>query len=163
MVFQFSEWSFRTISPWKHNLYLLLDQVNSKHPYSALDICFVLLLTLREGWGYWIGWIFGKIPNGLPPLPPPSFLENYIAIFYDRYGCIYARRCDGQIVWNACTWFPESGTILIYRKRIHREVGKNIFWKIFGIICILQDAGGEVRRSQGATMRYCSPLPTYLQ
>ena len=39
---------------------------------------------------------------------------------------------------------------------------KNIFWKIFGIICILQDAGGEVRRSQGATMRYCSPLPTYL-
>ena len=92
LVFQFSEWSFRTISPWKHNLYLLLDQVNSKHPYSALDICFVLLLTLREGWGYWIGWIFGKIPNGLPPLPPPSFLENYIAIFYDRYGCIYARR-----------------------------------------------------------------------
>ena len=100
LVFQFSEWSFRTISPWKHNLYLLLDQVNSKHPYSALDICFVLLLTLREGWGYWIGWIFGKIPNGLPPPPPPSFLENYIAIFYDRYGCIYARRYNGWIVWN---------------------------------------------------------------
>ena len=24
-----------------------------------------------------------------------EFLENYIAIFHDRYGCIYARRCDG--------------------------------------------------------------------
>ena len=118
LVFQFSEWSFRTISPWKHNLYLLLDQVNSKHPYSALDICFVLLLTLREGWGYWIGWIFGKIPNGLPPLPPPSFLENYIAIFYDRYGCIYARRYDGWIVWHACTWFPEIRTILIFLNTI---------------------------------------------
>ena len=29
---------------------------------------------------------------------PPSFFENYIATFYDRYGCIYARRYDGQIV-----------------------------------------------------------------
>ena len=95
LVFQFSEWSFRTISPWKHNLYLLLDQVNSKHPYSALDICFVLLLTLREGWGYWIGWIFGKIPNGLRP---PSFLENYIATFYDRYGCIYANKSYFRMV-----------------------------------------------------------------
>ena len=86
LVFQFSEWSFRTISPWKHNLYLLLDQVNSKHPYSALDICFVLLLTLREGWGYWIGWIFGKIPNGLPPLPPPHFWKIILQIFYNGYG-----------------------------------------------------------------------------
>ena len=30
--------------------------------------------------------------------PPGSFLENYIANFYDRYGCIYARRCDSWIV-----------------------------------------------------------------
>ena len=44
--------------------------------------------------------------------PHPSFSENYVAIFYDRYGCIYARRYDGQIVWNACTWFPEIMCIL---------------------------------------------------
>ena len=30
--------------------------------------------------------------------PLPSFLENYIAIFYDRFGCIYARRYHGWIV-----------------------------------------------------------------
>ena len=30
--------------------------------------------------------------------PHPSFSENYVAIFYDRYGYIYARRCGGQIV-----------------------------------------------------------------
>jgi len=39
---------------------------------------------------------FGKIPNSL--CPPPSFLENYIAFFYDGYGCIYARRYESQIV-----------------------------------------------------------------
>ena len=26
-----------------------------------------------------------------------------------RYGCIYVRRYDSQIVWNACTWFSEKG------------------------------------------------------
>ena len=25
---------------------------------------------------------------------------------------MYARKYKGQIVWNACTWFPEMGTIL---------------------------------------------------
>ena len=24
--------------------------------------------------------------------PPPSFLKNYVAFFYNGYGCIYARR-----------------------------------------------------------------------
>ena len=66
-------------------------------------------LTFREGWRYQIGWFFGNIPNGLRP--PPSFLENYIAIFYNGYGCIFARRYEGQIVWNACTWFPDIGVI----------------------------------------------------
>ena len=27
-----------------------------------------------------------------------EFSENYIKIFYDRYGCIYARKYEGQIV-----------------------------------------------------------------
>ena len=30
--------------------------------------------------------------------PPPSFSENDIAIFYNGYGCIYARRYEGQSV-----------------------------------------------------------------
>jgi len=42
-LFKFSEWSFRTIGPWKHVLYLQLDQVNRRHPWPALDICSVLL------------------------------------------------------------------------------------------------------------------------
>ena len=28
---------------------------------------------------------------------PHLIFENCIAIFYDRYGCIYARRYDGQV------------------------------------------------------------------
>ena len=51
-----------------------------------------------------------------PLTSPPPFSENYVAIFYDRYGCIYARRYDGQIVWNAYTWLPEIGTILRGRR-----------------------------------------------
>ena len=42
------------------------------------------------------GMNFEKNPNGLR-LPPPSFLKNCIAIFHDRYGCIYARRYDGSL------------------------------------------------------------------
>ena len=33
-----------------------------------------MFVLVREGSGYQIGWIFGKIPNGLRP--PPSFSEN---------------------------------------------------------------------------------------
>ena len=49
-------------------------------------------IILREGSGYQIGGIFGKIPNGPRPPPPPSFWENHIAIFYNGYGRSYARR-----------------------------------------------------------------------
>ena len=44
---------------------------------------------------------FGE--NSKQPLTPPSLLENYIAIYYNGYGCIYARRYEGQIVRNTCT------------------------------------------------------------
>ena len=43
--------------------------------------------------------------------PPPHFWKIILQIFYNRYGCIYARRYDGQMVWNACLWFTEIGTI----------------------------------------------------
>ena len=47
-----------------------------------------------------------------PSTPLPHFRKIMLHIAHDRYGCIYARRYDGQIVRNACTWFPEIGTIL---------------------------------------------------
>ena len=64
-------------------------------------------MDLREGWRYQIRWIFGNVSNGLRP--PLIFGKLYCNFFYNGYGCIiiYARRYDGQIVWNACTWFPE--------------------------------------------------------
>ena len=49
--------------------------------------------------------------NSNRPSTPPHFQKIMLQISYDRYGCIYARRYDEQIVWNACTWFPEKGTI----------------------------------------------------
>ena len=63
--------------------------------------------AIREGSGYRIRWI--KIPKGLRP--PPYFRKIMLQIFYDRYGCIYARRYDDQTVSNACTWFPEGGQL----------------------------------------------------
>ena len=42
--------------------------------------CQVIYFALRGGSGYTIGWIFGKIPNGLWP-HPLSFSENCVAIF----------------------------------------------------------------------------------
>ena len=43
---------------------------------------------------------------------PPHFGKLECSFFYNGYGRMYARRYEGQIVWNACTWFPETGTIL---------------------------------------------------
>ena len=58
--------------------------------------------------------------------PSPYFRKIMLQHFYDRYGCIYAWRYDGQIVWNTCTWF--------FRDRDHSEGwGVNCslepFWK----------------------------------
>ena len=36
---------------------------------------------VSEGCSYQIGWIFGKFQTAFDPLPPLSFLENYVAIF----------------------------------------------------------------------------------
>ena len=57
----------------------------------------ITLLGLREGSRYQIGWIFGKILNGLWP-PPPHFWKSMLQFFYNGYGCIYARRYEGQSV-----------------------------------------------------------------
>ena len=37
---------------------------------------------LREGSGYQIGWIFGKIPNGLRPPPSPLIFGNLCCKFF---------------------------------------------------------------------------------
>ena len=58
------------------------------------------------------------------PSTPPSFSENYFAIFYNGYGRIHARRYKGQIVWNAWTWFPKIGTTL-------RGGGSNAVWNLY--------------------------------
>ena len=55
-----------------------------------------------------------------PPLP---FLENYIAIFYDRNGCINAKRYDGQIVQGFRGAFFKVCLVLIFLNTI---VEKNI-------------------------------------
>ena len=62
--------------------------------------------SLRTGWCFQIGWFFGKNPNGLPP--SPHFRKIILQFFYNGNGCIY----EGQIIWNACTWFLEIGSIL---------------------------------------------------
>ena len=54
-----------------------------------------------------------KIPIRLRP-PPPHFRKIMLQFFYDRYGCIYERRYDGQIVWNACTLEPSSKWVLFW-------------------------------------------------
>ena len=41
-----------------------------------------MLMMIRDGSRYQIGWIFGTIPNGLRPLP--TFSENYIAFVFGK-------------------------------------------------------------------------------
>ena len=51
--------------------------------------------------------------NSKPPSTQPShFRKVMLQILYNGYGRIYARRHQGQIVWNVCRRFPEIGTIL---------------------------------------------------
>ena len=86
----------------------MMYKVNNAYPaQTCVRFCF----SVREGWRYQIGWIFGNIPIGLWP-PSPHFRKTMLQFFYNWYGPIYTRRYEGQIVWNACTWIPEIGPIL---------------------------------------------------
>ena len=49
---------------------------------------------------------------------PPHFRKIMLQFLYNGYGCIYAWRYGGQIVWIICTWFPEIGTILVFLNTI---------------------------------------------
>ena len=77
---------------------------------SSMCCDLALVERLREGWLSQIGWKIGKNPNGLQP--PLHIRKIMLQIFCNRYGRIYARRYEGQIIWNAFIWFPEMGTIL---------------------------------------------------
>ena len=88
-----SQWVAPIVPPLSFSLRILLK------------FC-IVVTKLREGSGYQIGWIFGKIPNG--NWPPLIFGKLCCNFFYNGYGCIYARRYEGQIVWNACTCLLQS-------------------------------------------------------
>ena len=63
---------------------------------------------------------------------PPSFLENYIAFFYDR--CICARRYDGQIVsgfisafFKVCLiWEPDPSLLHIFAVKMFLLTGEKM-------------------------------------
>ena len=40
-------------------------------------------MALREAYRYQNGWIFGKVPNGLWPPPPPHFRKIILQIFWN--------------------------------------------------------------------------------
>ena len=40
------------------------------------------------------------------------FMKSQWITILSNKGRVWRRRYGGQIVWNACTWFPEIGTIL---------------------------------------------------
>ena len=71
--------------------------------------------------------------------PPPSFSGIMLQIIFDWYGCIYARRYDGQIVWNACTRFPEvEGSEAPSSKCVSFwlfPIQKNIPWALTLLFC----------------------------
>ena len=68
----------------------MVDSVNNS---ASLDVSGVENLKFK----YTIYWInFRKNPKR--PSTPPHFRKIMLQIFYDRYGSIYARRYDGQVV-----------------------------------------------------------------
>ena len=91
---------------------------------------FVNIFSLSKYMGYWMGWS-----------PKPGCLSLIFGklccnFFYDRYGCIYARRYDDWIVWNARTWFPKIGTILIFLNTIVESGRKHSLDPEFTLFCI---------------------------
>ena len=59
----------------------LISYISNRIIEMVSIIIFIIIIIIREGYGYHIGWIFGKIPNSLWP-PPPLFSGNYIAICF---------------------------------------------------------------------------------
>ena len=62
-----------------------------------------------------------------PLTPPPHFWKIMLQIFYNGYGYIYARRYEGQIVWNACTCLLQSVSCFDFSQY---NCWKNIPWTL---------------------------------
>ena len=88
--------TWRTFSPLKSLTRWVAHLMHLVH-------CFI-----REGSGYQIRWFFGKIPNGLRP----PHVWKLCCNFFMTDMVAFIQGGIGQIVWNACSWFPEIGTIL---------------------------------------------------
>ena len=74
----------------------VLRKIKTRHTL----VVTLAVTSLRDGSHYQIVWIFGKL------------CCNF---FYNGYGCIYARRYEGQIVWNACICLLQSVTWFYFK------------------------------------------------
>ena len=82
-----------------------------------------------------------------PSTPPPSFSKNYIAFFY-----------EGQIVWNACTWFPEIGTTLMTLPSLFPSLPAPVLSSATQIIC-----RAVSKRSDHITSTWVAFFPSFPQ
>ena len=79
--------------------YVFKGQANDKEMFSLI---LPRYLWLWEGWCYQIGWIFGKISNGLwPPFIFGKLCCNFFLMD------VAFMQGGMRTRWNACTWFPE--------------------------------------------------------
>ena len=58
----------------------------------------LLSLSLGKGGATKSDEFLEKFQTAFDPPPPPNFWKIILQIFYEGYGCIYARLYDGQIV-----------------------------------------------------------------
>ena len=77
------------LSNFLFRIQILVEIVQALDDYKhVVHTCFTSMLhrsiKVREGWRYQIGWLFGKISNGLRRPPPFSYSENYIANFFPK-------------------------------------------------------------------------------
>ena len=118
--------------------YMLIKISNLRHHFAASHLNWSHNCPMGPGpqhveGGLWAPLTLGRIPlsnrikfwkNSKRPLAP-SFLKNYVANLFNGYGCIYARRYEGQIVWNACTCLLQSVSCFDFSQY---NCWKNIPW-----------------------------------
>ena len=84
-----------------HSIWLTCSIFSQKNPIVVMS--------------YWFEKDWCKRPKPIKVFSPIEYFpifEKLCCNFFMIDMVVYVRRYDGQIVWNACTWFPEMGTIL---------------------------------------------------
>ena len=84
-----------------HSIWLTCSIFSQKNPIVVMS--------------YWFEKDWCKRPKPIKVFSPIEYFpifEKLCCNFFMIDMVVYVRRYDGQIVWNACTWFPELGTIL---------------------------------------------------